>query len=293
MLNENKISKTFQAQAANIAEVATQAGFSTLVEFVVAAGLADTLSNGGPFTVFAPTNEAFAKLPPSTVQALKQDPELLKSVLLYHVVSGKVMARDLVDESIAPSVQGSTLRFNNYIRSKFYDGFWTVNGKRIRKTDIEADNGVIHVVSEVIFPFSDMTIPEVLTKDGRFSTLLTAVGEAGLVNLLSGEGPFTVFAPTDDAFAKIPANTLNAILGDKATLTAILTRHVVPRTIFAQGVHWEILKTASGDEIQTQLYKGGRAKVASAVDGTVTTAEVVDVDLLASNGVVHAIDTVI
>ena len=298
-------------KAANIAEVATQAGFSKLVEYVAAAGLVDTLANGGPFTVFAPTNEAFAKLPPSIVQALQQDPELLKSVLLYHVVAGKVQSSDLKDELVVNSVQGSALRFNMFMEDPAFrhvgkrsaqrnfprahsNAFFAVNGKKIVKADVQADNGVIHVIDEVIYPFADKTVVEVLAGNPDYSTLVTAVQAAGLVDTLNSAGPFTIFAPNNAAFAKIPPATLNGLLGNKPALTKILLRHVIPDTLFAVGIGRSVtVNTVGKDELFVSKCLFGIVSVTSTVDGTSTKARVKQADLIGTNGVVHGIDTVI
>jgi len=276
-------------QAGNLAEELTEAGATTLVDLVVKAGLADTVSNGGPFTVFAPTNEAFAKLPAELVNTLTSDVELLKKVLLFHVVSGEVYSKDLSNDLSVNSVEGSPLRVNIYLKSKFYPGFVTVNGKRVSKADVKADNGVIHMVSDVIYPLPTSNIAELVSTDPRFSTLLAAVGAAGLADTLAGEGPFTVFAPTNDAFAKIPEDALNGLLADKPALTNKLLRHVLPGTVFYKGICWKIQEAASGEEIATQVFKGGVVKVVSEDAG----ARVNDADIVATNGVIHAIDTVI
>merc|ERR1712183_758072 len=202
-------------KAGNIAEELTAAGATTLVDFVVKAGLAETLSGPGPFTVFAPDNAAFAKLPADLVATLTGDVELLKKVLLFHVASGNVMSKDISNDITVDSVEGSPLRANVYLKSKYYDGFVTVNGKRVKKADIVADNGVIHMVTDVIYPFPTGNIAEVVTSDERFSTLLAAVGAAGLADTLATGGPFTVFAPTNDAFAKVPKDALYGLLADK------------------------------------------------------------------------------
>merc|ERR1711973_639375 len=111
---------------------ATRRGYSTLVDFVVQAGLAETLSGDGPFTLFAPTNEAFAKLPPNVVQALSSDANLLRRVLTYHVVPGKVTFKELSNDLTPASVEGTKLRINIYERFKIYGGsVYTVNGKEI------------------------------------------------------------------------------------------------------------------------------------------------------------------
>jgi len=283
-------------QAGNIAEELTAAGATTLVDFVVKAGLAETLSGPGPFTVFAPDNDAFAKLPADLVATLTGDVELLKKVLLFHVASGNVMSKDISNDITVDSVEGSPLRANVYLKSKYYDGFVTVNGKRVKKADIVADNGVIHMVQDVIYPFTTGNIAEVVTGDKRFSTLLAAVGAAGLADTLATGGPFTVFAPTNDAFAKVPKDALDGLLADKEALTKVLLRHVLPGTLFYKGISWDTHNTAGGaeeDMIATQVFKAGVIKVVSSVGGKRTGARVVDADIIATNGVIHAIDTVI
>merc|ERR1712079_153650 len=277
------------AKAGNIAEELTAAGATTLVDFVVKAGLAETLSGPGPFT-------AFAKLPADLVATLSGDTELLKKVLLFHVLSGNVMSKDVTNDLSVASVEGTELRANVYLKSKYYDGFVTINGKRVYKTDIVADNGVIHMVSDVIYPFPTGNIAEVVTGDERFSTLLAAVGAADLADTLATGGPFTVFAPTNDAFAKVPKDALDGLLADKDALTKVLLRHVVPGTMFSKGITWTTHNTAGGaeeDMVATQVFKAGVIKVVSSVDGKRSGARVVDADIIATNGVIHAIDTVI
>jgi len=130
-----------------IVEVAAEAGnFTTLVAAVKAAGLVDTLSGEGPFTVFAPTDAAFAKLPAGTVEGLLKDKEKLTAILTYHVVSGKVMAADVVTLHSAKTVQGQDVTI------KVEDGKVMVDNANIVTTDIEASNGVIHVIDSVILP---------------------------------------------------------------------------------------------------------------------------------------------
>ena len=131
----------------NIVEVASSAGsFTTLIQAVQAAGLQETLEGPGPFTVFAPTDEAFAKLPAGTVEGLLADTAQLTKVLTYHVVSGKVMAADVQGLSSAPTVEGSDLAIDAS------GGSVKVNDATVTQADIEADNGVIHVIDTVLIP---------------------------------------------------------------------------------------------------------------------------------------------
>lgn len=260
----------------NIVQTAVAAGqFKTLVKAVEAAGLADTLSGNGPFTVFAPTDEAFAKLPQGALESLLKNPEALKSVLLYHVIPGKVMAADVVKLSTAKTALGQSVQID------------TSKGVRLEnatvvKTDITASNGVIHVIDTVIMPKRD--IIEAARAAGSFTTLLTAIEAAGLTDTLRGDGPFTVFAPTNDAFAKLPKETLDALLKDKARLTSILTYHVVPGKVLAA----DVVKLTEAKTVQGQSVR------ISAADGvTVDKAKVLKTDVPATNGVIHVIDTVI
>jgi uncharacterized surface protein with fasciclin (FAS1) repeats len=138
---------TIAASAADIVDTAVAAGnFNTLVTAVKAAGLVDTLKGAGPFTVFAPTDEAFAKLPAGTVEGLLKDPEALKKILTYHVVSGKVMAADVVKVKSVKTVEGATAKINAK------GGKVMIDNATVTKTDIVCDNGVIHVIDTVIMP---------------------------------------------------------------------------------------------------------------------------------------------
>ncbi|MBT8193590.1 MAG: fasciclin domain-containing protein [Acidimicrobiia bacterium] len=130
-----------------IVDVAAGAGtFETLLVAATAAGLADTLAGDGPFTVFAPTDEAFAALPEGTVEGLLEDPAALSEILLYHVVPGKVLAADVVSLTSATTVQGSDVTIS------VDGGAVMIDGANVTATDIEASNGVIHVIDAVILP---------------------------------------------------------------------------------------------------------------------------------------------
>lgn len=129
-----------------IVDIAVQAGsFKTLVQAVQAAGLVETLSGEGPFTVFAPTDEAFAQIPQETLQAVLADKEKLTAILTYHVVPGKLMAADVVRSTQLPTVQGQSITVST-------EGGVRVDNANVIQTDIEADNGVIHVIDQVIMP---------------------------------------------------------------------------------------------------------------------------------------------
>jgi transforming growth factor-beta-induced protein len=267
----------------NIVETAVGAGsFNTLAKAVTAADLAGALTGPGPFTVFAPTDEAFAKLPAGTLESLlkPENKGKLQAILKYHVVSGTVMAADVTKLKGAVSLNGQR------IGVKAEGGKVMVDNATVAKTDIKCSNGVIHVIDSVILPSTD-TIPAVAEKAGKFKTLLAAVKAAGLAETLSGEGPFTVFAPTDEAFAKIPAATLQDLLKpeNKDKLTAILTYHVVPGRVFSEGaLQAKSAKTVQGSNVNIKASDAG---------AFVENAKIVGTDVNSSNGVIHIIDTVI
>lgn len=270
------------AQASNhkddIVETAAKAGsFETLLAAAKAAGLVEALKADGPLTVFAPTDEAFAKLPAGTVEALLQDKQKLQAILTYHVVPGKVMASDVVMMETAPTLFGQPLAIETGEGVR-------VGGANVLKTDIAASNGVIHVIDAVMMP---RDIVEVAASAGSFNTLVAAIKAADLVDVLKSDGPFTVFAPTDAAFAKVDPDTLNALLQpeNKAKLQAVLTYHVLPQAILARDLPaLSSAKTVQGQKVDINV-TGQTLRV----DG----ADVVTSDIKALNGVIHVIDTVI
>ena len=255
--------------------------FTTLAAALEAAGLIDTLKSEGPFTVFAPTDDAFAKLPAGTVESLllPENLEKLQQILLYHVVPGKLIAADVPYTKTAETAAGIPVRFT------VVDGKAYINDAEIVLTDIVTANGVIHVIDSVILPPAD--IVDTAVADGRFTTLAAALGAANLVETLKGEGPFTVFAPTDDAFAKLPAGTVESLLlpENLDQLTQILTYHVVPGFYFAADItSREKLTTVSELPIRIKVEDG---KV------FINDAQVIIADIFTSNGVIHVIDSVI
>ena len=267
-----------------IVDTAVAAGnFKTLVAAVKAAGLVETLNGQGPFTVFAPTDAAFAKLPAGTLEMLlkPENKAKLAAILTYHVVPGSVKAVDVVKLKYAGTVNGQRIDI------KVDGAKVTVDGAAVTATDIACSNGVIHVIDSVILPV-DGTVVDVAVKNGSFNTLVAAIKAAGLVETLSGKGPFTILAPTDEAFAKLPAGTLEMLLKpeNKQQLVDILSYHVVP------GVAAYSDAVAKMTEVPTVLGSPVAVKV---VDGKVMLngAKVVTADVEASNGVIHVIDAVL
>ena len=278
---------SFSSQASaqkDIVDTAVGAGsFNTLVAAAKAAGLVETLKGKGPLTVFAPTDEAFAKLPKGTVESLlkPENKAKLAAILTYHVVAGKVTAADVVKVKSAKSVQGSDIAVN------VAGGKVKVNNANVVKTDIMCSNGVIHVIDSVILPPEKKDIVDTAVGAGSFNTLVAAVKAAGLVETLKGKGPFTVLAPTDEAFAKLPEGTVESLLKpeNKAKLVEILTYHVIPaRAMAADVVKLKSAKTVQGSNVTIN---------ASSKGVMINNAKVVKTDIDCANGVIHVIDTVI
>ncbi|NND96309.1 MAG: fasciclin domain-containing protein, partial [Pirellulaceae bacterium] len=267
----------------NIVETAVGAGsFNTLVAAVKAADLVDTLSGPGPFTVFAPTDEAFAALPDGTVETLlkPENKQQLVDVLTYHVVPGRVSAAAVVKLAGAKTVNGQRVDIVSD------DQGVRVDGANVVSTDINCSNGIIHVIDQVILPAGDK-IPAVATQAGTFATLLAAAQAADLVPVLNGDQPLTVFAPTDDAFGALPAGTVANVLKpeNKAQLVAILKNHVVAGRVYSEDA------VSAG---AAQSLQGGTLKVVPTDGGaTINGARLVQTDLDAANGVIHVIDRVL
>lgn len=276
------VQASYKHAPADIIDTAIGAGnFKTLAAALEAAGLVEALKGKGPYTVFAPSDEAFAKLPEGTVATLlkPENKARLASILKYHVLSGEVLAKD-VKTMPATTLDGQRVDI------KVEKGTVKVDGATVVKTDIRASNGVIHVIDMVILP-SEKDIVTTAVDAGKFTTLAMLIEKAGLVETLKGAGPFTVFAPTDEAFAKLPKATLETLLKpeSKEALAKILTYHVLTGRVFSDvAAKGAVVPTVQGTEITTKS-DGGKVKVNNA---TVLTA-----DLDASNGVIHVIDTVL
>ena len=269
----------------NIVDTALAAGqFKTLASLLTKAGLVDTLATGGPFTVFAPTDEAFSKVPQATLDALAQNPDQLKAVLLYHVVPGKLTAADVVKLNSVKTLEGNSLSI------KVVDGSVYVDQAKVTTPDVTASNGVIHVIDSVLIPKAAPAEPaknivQTAVAAGQFKTLASLLTKAGLAGTLQGKGPFTVFAPTDAAFAKVPKSTLAALAKDKAKLRAVLLYHVAKgKLTSSQVVKLKSVKTLQGGRLSVKV-AGGKVYVGG--------ARVVKPDVTASNGVIHVINKVL
>jgi uncharacterized surface protein with fasciclin (FAS1) repeats len=283
---------TAPAASQNIVELAQATPeLSILVEAVVSAGLVDILKGAGPFTVFAPTDAAFAalltELGLSKAQLLA-DKALLLTVLTYHVLPDKVERAQVPLGKAVRTVQGSILKIDSS-----GTGLTITDGRnrsaRILTTDIQAKNGVIHTIDKVILP-ANKNIVETAQALPQFSVLVEAVLAANLQSTLSGAGPFTVFAPTNDAFTALLAE-LNiskaALLADTALLTKVLTYHVVAG---------RVLKADVPVNTPITTVQGGAFSMSATfviTDQRGRTSNIAATDVLTSNGVIHVIDKVL
>ena len=267
----------------DIPTIASSTGIHTsLVAALAKANLVATLEGAGPFTVFAPTDDAFsaAGVDLSNFNS-EEEIAALADILTYHVVSGSVLSTDLTDGMVAPAVNGDNLSFT--VNS---DGVM-VNDANVISADVTASNGVIHVIDSVLMPPADLVdIPSVASSTGIHTALVAALSTANLVTTLEGTGPFTVFAPTDDAFtaAGVDLSTYDTP-EEIASLADILTYHVVAGAVKS---------TDLTDGMMAQALNGDNLSFTVNSDGVmVNNANVISPDVMASNGVVHVIDAVL
>jgi transforming growth factor-beta-induced protein len=291
-----------QQPTMNIVEIAIDDGnFTNLVAALQAADLDDDLAGTGPFTVFAPTDDAFALLPAGTLTFLL-DPvnkATLIDILTYHVIDGQVSSSDALNLDGKSSVMLNALN----VRIDVDNGalILNLNGNRqatVTVTDIAATNGVIHVIDAVLDPGDAVeNIVDTAVANGSFTTLVTALQAADLDDDLEGPGPFTVFAPTDDAFDALEAlspGTIAFLLdpANKATLIDILTYHVFNGSVLSPAA------IALDGQSVTMLNGGSMAIDVAASElvlnlGGNRQATVTITDVLCSNGVIHVIDAVL
>jgi transforming growth factor-beta-induced protein len=269
----------------SIVDVAAEAGsFNVLLQAAQKAGLANFLATEKNITVFAPTDEAFTELIADLgVSGLEEiDGATLASILTYHVYAGTAYSRDL-SSGIIPSANVESPDSEPLSLMVNVDSGVMVNNAKVTTADVMASNGIIHVIDKVLMPPS---VVDIATYSDDFSSLVSAVVKADLVETLSGEGPFTVFAPTNDAFT-----ALFAVLGiagldevPMEDLTTILTYHVVGDNVLSSEISAGAVEAVSGETFEVSI------------DGDVMlngTIKVTATDIQGTNGVVHVIDAVL
>jgi transforming growth factor-beta-induced protein len=280
---------SFSAEGDIVDIAAGNSDFSILVAALQKAELVGALQGEGPFTVFAPTDAAFVKLLGDlNIEAadLLNHPQL-GEVLLYHVVSGKVMSTDLSNGLEAATLNGEAIKVDLTSGVK-------INSSNVVSADIEATNGVIHVIDQVLVPSTFVlsapsvpaTVVDIALSSEDFSMLVSLLQKADLVGALQGEGPFTVFAPTNKAF-----EDLLAALGISASdlmaqpdLAKVLLYHVVSGNVLSGDLIDGLeAATLNGESVKFDLSDGVK----------VNSSKVVAADLIAKNGVVHVVDSVL
>lgn len=258
---------------------ASDPNLSTVVSLVQTAGLADALATKSKITLFAPTNAAFDALPKATVNRIASDPATLRKVLLYHAAKNRLTAYRISKRTQIRSLQGERIRVSKM------GGELRLNANtKVVAANLHASNGVAHVVDRVLIPRSERDLVGWLSAKSEFTTLVSLVQQAGLAEALAS-GELTLFAPTNAAFAKLPAATLQAVANDPELLKKVLTYHVVGGRVTAkQALALGSAPTLNGASV-TITRKHGRVMI--------NDAHVLRKDIPTVNGVVHVIDRVL
>ncbi len=272
--------------------VVSNADFSLLEAALVRANLTATLQGNGPFTVFAPNNAAFAAAGLDTEAKINAMPvETLAKILLYHVLPNRTPSSAI---PMASNTAVATAANLNVFVTKNSSGVF-VNGAAVTTADINASNGVIHVINTVIMPPSG-NIVETAQANENFSFLVAAVlrasqGNTNVAQVLSGAGPYTVFAPTNQAFISAGFATTAAIAAaDPAVLANILTYHVVAGRVFSSDLT-EGARPATLQSGNLTITLTGGAKVKG--NGNPSASTITSANLVTTNGVIHVIDQVL
>lgn len=256
--------------------------FTVLTRALEVTGLDDVLMNADSVTVFAPTDDAFARLGTGRLELLlaPENRHELERILLYHVLDGEVRASEASRRNSADTLAQARVTLAKR------RGTLRVDRAKVVTADVEADNGVIHAIDRVLLPPSE-TIAQTASAAEDFEVLVAAAKTAGLWDEIAGHGPVTVFAPTDDAFSKLPRASLQALLRPdrRSDLLRLLENHVVSGRVYAdQAVGAGSLTSIAHDELLIGV-RDGRA--------TVNGARLINTDIQAVDGVVHVIDRVL
>jgi len=264
----------------------------TFVIAIQAAGLADNLDDDGPFTVFAPTDEAFAAF---QAMAAEEDPEAtLTDILLYHVINGNYAASEVAERDFLPTLGGERVEFN------VEDDRIVLNDiANLIETEVEASNGVVYVIDTVLLPpvnalgtseagNPSLTVREVLENDGRFETLLDALQAAGLSEMLDNPNEdLTLFAPTDEAFGQLSDERLDDLMADpEGELSHVLSYHVI-------GDSLSINQIANDDIIPTVEGRPLFVTTDESANPFLNGQQITEFNIQASNGVIHVVESVL
>ncbi|XP_046399461.1 uncharacterized protein LOC124165956 [Ischnura elegans] len=272
----------------SLTEVLRRDGYKEMARLVEKAGLEDMLAKTGPYTIFAPTDTAFKELMEQlggTKRAeakFKENPRLLSGLMLHHVIPGSFKVNTLQDEMTGVSLAGTQLRVNIYEPKTV-----VINGARIQRPDIWVPGGgVAHAIDRVLFPLPVGDLLHTLIADPRYSIFLKVIHAADLEDVLTGKRTYTLFAPTDKAFESFSVGEMNKLLKDRAKSRGIVARHLVPGALYTSGIRDFQVKYTMQQGVTIKLHsEAGHLKINS--------SHVVLQNIPATNGVVHAIDTLI
>lgn len=268
------------SENSDIVATAVAAGsFTKLAAALDATGLSAALKGTGPFTVFAPTDTAFAEFESSNPGVLTSlSKEQLAAILKYHVVAAKVQSKDLVSGSLIVTLNGARAAVDLGSGAR-------VAGSKVTQADVAASNGVIHVIDKIMLPPSQDIVGTAIAA-GNFTKLAGALVATGLDETLRGQGPFTVFAPTDDAFAAFEAKNPGVL----ATLTVAQLSDILRYHVVSGWVGLAELK--DGGSVDTAL-AGKTLKVSTTAGAKVNESNITSANLVTTNGVIHVIDAIL
>ncbi|XP_069141559.1 transforming growth factor-beta-induced protein ig-h3-like [Argopecten irradians] len=272
-------------------DLAAKLGATIFAEFIYNSSLGQPLSSPGPMTMFAPNNSAFSKLSPAVIKLLDTNTTEIVNVILYHVLNEELrIDNNTENDMLVGTLAGPSIRINVYPvykNRKFTHNVTTVCGKVVVSPDNEADNGILHVLDGVLFP-PPGTIMTAVRKCPELSILTKGLIDIGLNDMLEGDGPLTIFAPTNAAFNKLPADLLQKLLSNTTAMKEVLTYHICVGTHFTQG----FLANQFSDRLQT-LSTGYVTVNVTETYAMVNNIKITYPDINASNGVVHGMDTVL
>jgi len=246
---------------------------TTFVDLALRADLSPELTEGGPFTIFAPTNEALSSFSSSVLYRIISKPKLLRKILTYHIVPERTLQRELHNEATAPTLYGGHVRINKY------GNITTVNGVSLKSDPIYAKNGVVWVIDKLLVPDVDRSILQILSTDARFTTFVITANASGLLSFLDSADPKTIFAPTNKAFLALP----DQFMADPEALRSLILDHVSWGTKYFLGLSSGTITSVNGNSVESAISKDG---------GYIGGSKILQIDLSASNGVIHVIDKI-
>ncbi|XP_055680644.1 uncharacterized protein LOC129788530 isoform X2 [Lutzomyia longipalpis] len=294
----SNVGTTTNTEEMELSTILKNSGLHAMAKYLKQSGLDTILNETGPYTIFAPTDKAFKNLlvqlggPEKAEEKFRNNPRLLSGLLLHHVIPGSFEIASLQDEMTGVSLAGTQLRVNQY---KLHDAEWndvkvtTINGAMVvpDKQDITIPQGVTQGLDRVMFPLPVGDLLQTLQSDRerRFTTFLRAVFAADLSEILQMKGSktYTVFAPTDDAFAKLTTEEVNSMVTDRERARTLVTNHISPGTLYSAGMRfYQIRESMSTGKPITLQKNTGKIKIN---DGHIVTS-----NIPATNGVIHAVD---